>query len=277
MSIQKTEMIPVYDSARRGLPALEELRELFNYRNLVAQTARRNIVVRYKRSVLGIAWTMLNPLGTTLILTFVFSTVFGGGASYAVYLLSGFVCWNFFAQGTADCMAQLIWGGSLLKRIYIPRTVFAVSSITTGLVNMMMAMVPLLIVMFVTGIYPSWSMLILPIPALFLACFALGVGLIMSTLAIFFADVTEMYGILLTAWFYLSPVLYPKNILPAKYSWVIELNPMFHLINLFRAPIYNGAIPPLNDFLLSGGIALATLLIGWWVFSSKVDEFAYRV
>ncbi len=277
MSIQKTEMIPVYDSARRGLPALEELRELFNYRNLVAQTARRNIVVRYKRSVLGIAWTMLNPLGTTLILTFVFSTVFGGGASYAVYLLSGMVCWNFFAQGTADCMAQLIWGGSLLKRIYIPRTVFAVSSITTGLVNMVMAMVPLLIVMLVTGIYPSWSMLILPIPALFLACFALGVGLIMSTLAIFFADVTEMYGILLTAWFYLSPVLYPKNILPARYAWVIELNPMFHLINLFRAPIYTGTIPSLSDFLLSGGIALVTLLIGWVVFSSKVDEFAYRV
>jgi homopolymeric O-antigen transport system permease protein len=275
--MNKTETLPVYDSSQRGLPALEELRELYRYHNLVIQTVRRNIVVRYKRSVLGIAWTMLNPLGTTLILTFVFSRVFGGPSSYAVYVLSGLVCWTFFSQATNDSMHNLIWGGGLLRRIYVPRTVFAVSSILTGLVNMALAMVPLLLVMLVTGVTPQWSMLILPIPALFLAMFALGVGLLLSAVAIFFTDVTEMYTILLTAWFYLSPVIYKPGLLPTNFAWIVLLNPMYYLINLFRVPIFDGRIPTLQEFLVSGGIALVTLLLGWLVFSQKADEFAYRV
>ena len=272
-----SESLPVYDSSHRGPPAIEELRELFRYRNLVFQTARRNIVVRYKRSVLGIAWTMLNPLATTLILSFVFSRVFGGSSSYAVYVLSGLVCWTFFSQTTMDCMNNLIWGGGLLKRIYIPRTAFAVSSILTGLINILLAMVPLIIIMLITGVLPRPSMLVLPIPMLLLACFTLGIGLLMSTFAIFFADVAEMYGILLMAWFYLSPIIYRKDMLPQDYAWVVQLNPMYHLINLFRAPIYDGVVPPLNEFVLCTAIALGTLLVGWWLFSQKADEFAYRV
>jgi ABC-type polysaccharide/polyol phosphate export permease len=273
----RTEALPVYDSSQRGLPALEELRELLRYRNLVIQTVRRNIVVRYKRSALGIAWTMLNPLGTTIILTFVFSRVFGGPASYAVYVLSGLICWTFFSQATSDSMNNLIWGGGLIKRIYVPRTVFAVSSVITGLVNIALAMVPLLVVMLVTGIYPTWSMLILPVPALILAMFALGVGLFLSAIAVFFVDVTDMYAILLTAWFYLSPVIYKPELLPEQYAWIVKLNPMYYLINLFRAPIYEGRVPSLEEFLVAGGIALVTLVIGWFVFAQKADEFAYRV
>jgi ABC-type polysaccharide/polyol phosphate export permease len=218
--MNKTETLPVYDSSQRDLPALEELRELYRYHNLVIQTVRRNIVVRYKRSVLGIAWTMLNPLGTTLILTFVFSRVFGGPTTYAVYVLSGLICWTFFAQATNDSMHNLIWGGGLLQRIYVPRTVFAVSSVVTGLVNLTLALVPLLLVMLVTGVTPHWSMLILPVPALFLAMFALGVGLLLSAVAIYFVDVTEMYTILLTARFYLNPVIYKPELLP-KFAIVL--------------------------------------------------------
>jgi ABC-2 type transport system permease protein len=275
--MNKTESLPVYDSSQRGLPALEELRELYYYRNLVFQTVRRNIVVRYKRSVLGIAWTMLNPLGTTLILTFVFSRVFGGPSSYAVYVLSGLICWTFFAQATNDSMNNLIWGGGLLKRIYVPRTVFAVSSVVTGLVNIALALVPLLLVMLVTGVTPQWSMLILPIPTLFLAMFALGVGLLLSAVAIYFTDVTEMYTIVLTAWFYLSPVIYKPELLPQNFAWIVLLNPMYYMINLFRVPIFDGRIPTPQEFLVTGGIAIVTLLLGWFVFSQKADEFAYRV
>jgi ABC-2 type transport system permease protein len=144
-------------------------------------------------------------------------------------------------------------------------------------VNMGLALVPLLFIMTVTRVMPQWSMLILPIPALFLAMFALGVGLMLSAIAIYFADVTEMYTILLTAWFYLSPVIYKKDFLPEDYAWIVQLNPMYYLINLFRAPIYEGRIPSLQEFLVAGGIALVTLLIGWFVFAQKADEFAYRV
>lgn len=272
-----TEVMPVYDSAQRGFPALEELRELLRYRNLLFQTVRRNIVVRYKRSVLGIAWTMLAPLGTTLILTFVFSNVFGGVAQYAPYVLSGLICWSFFSSTTSNSMTNLLWGEGLLKRIYIPRTVFAVAAIGTGLINMAFGLVPLLFVMLLSGMVPKVSILLVPIPALFLAMFSLGVGLLLSTFAIYFADIVQMYGIVLTAWMYGSPVIWQINMIPEKYMWVIKLNPMYYLITLFRQPIYYGVVPTLQEFLAAGGIAFVTLLVGWWIFTQKADEFAYRI
>ncbi len=275
--MQNTETIPVYDSARRGLPAIDELRELFRYRNLILQTVRRNLVIRYKRSFLGIAWTMLNPLGTTLILTFVFSNVFGGTSQYAPYVLSGLLSWTFFSQTTSDSMANLIWGEGLLRRIYVPRTVFAVSAIGTGLINLAIGLVPLLLVMLLSGMIPQVCALLLPIPTLFLAMFSLGVGLLLSTIAVYFNDIISMYGIALTAWMYMSPVIYKLDRLPQQYVWIVKLNPMFYLINLFREPIYYSEVPTPSEFLVAGAIATITLMIGWWVFTAKSDEFAYRV
>ena len=275
--MQKTGTLPVYDSSERRFAALDELLELLHYRNLVIQTVRRNIVVRYKRSVLGIAWTMLNPLGTTLIMAIVFSKVFGGTSAYAAYVLSGLIAWTFFSQTTSDAMSNLIWGGDLLKRIYIPRTVFAVSSIGTGLVNLALSFVPLLVVMLFSGLPLKLPALLLPIPTLLLAMFSLGMGLLLSSIAIQFVDVAQMYQIILTAWMYISPVIYTEEMLPKQYVWIIHLNPMYYMINLFRAPIYDGKVPNLNEFAICVAIALATLIIGWVIFSFKADEFAYRV
>jgi ABC-2 type transport system permease protein len=277
MFIHKTETLPVYDSSERRFPALDELLELLHYRYLVQQTVRRNIVVRYKRSALGIAWTMLNPLGTTLIMAIVFSKVFGGTSAYAAYVLSGLIAWTFFSQTTSDAMGNLIWGGDLLKRIYIPRTVFAVSSIGTGLVNLALSFVPLLVVMLTSGLPLKLPALFLPIPTLLLAMFSLGMGLLLSSIAIHFVDVAQMYQIILTAWMYLSPVIYTEEMLPQQYVWIVHLNPMYYLIKLFRTPIYDGRLPDLNELAISTAIALVTLVAGWIIFSHKADEFAYRV
>lgn len=269
----------VYDSAQRRFPALEELQEAIRYRHLVAQLVRRDILTRYKRSVLGVAWTMLNPLGTMIVLSVAFSRVFGASEpGYAAFVLSGLMAWNFFAQTTNAATLHLVWGGSLLKRIYMPRTVFAISATGTGLVNLLLSLVPLLLVMLVTRVPIRPTILLLPFPMLFLSMFSLGLGLLISTVAIYYADVAEMYQIILTAWIYLSPVIYPEKILPESYRlWISRLNPMYHLIRFFRAPIYDGRVPDLTEFLISGGIAVATLVIGWLVFTWKADEFAYRV
>ena len=272
-----TTSIPVYDSSARKSPALDEYRELWRYRNLVYQLVRRDIVTRYKRSVLGIAWTMLNPLGTTIVLAIVFSQVFGTQEGYAAYVLSGLMAWMFFSQTTNACIVGLVWGGSLLKRIYIPRTIFSVSAIGTGLVNLLLSLVPLLIVMLYYGITPTLSALLLPIAILFLAMFSLGLGLLLSSIAVQYTDVAEMYQIILTAWMYLSPVIYPVEIIPEQWLWLVRLNPMYYLISFFRAFIYEGRFPPLNEYLICGGIATTMLLIGWFFFTRKADEFAYRI
>ncbi len=277
--MQRTDdNIPVYDSDRTRWKALEELVQATRYRSLIFQLIRRDVLSRYKRSVLGVAWTMLNPLGMMLVLTIAFSQLFSGTRAYPAYVLTGLIAWTFFAQTTSISMTQLVWGGALLSRIYIPRTVFALSSIGTGLVNIALSLVPLIAVMLLTGTPLRFSVFFLPISMLLLALFALGVGLLLSTLAVYFPDVAEMYQILLTAWMYLTPIIYPEEIIPETYRTLLfTLNPMYHLVTLFRQPLYEGVLPNLNHIGLAAAVAVAMFIVGWVIFSEKSDEFAYRV
>jgi len=212
--------VPIYDSSRRGVRAFEELRELFNYRNLVLQLARRDILTRYKRSALGVGWTMINPLGMMLIMTVAFSRVFSSVPGYPAYVLSGLIVWLCFSQTTTASMVNLVWGGGLLHRIYLPRTSFAVAAIMTGLVNLTLSLVPLLLVILIIGLPITGAILFLPVPMFLLAAFSLGVGLLLSTIAVYFPDVAEMYQIFLTAWMYLTPIFYPESILPENIAWL---------------------------------------------------------
>lgn len=267
-----------YDSAACRSPVVEELLELLRYRDLLRLLVANIIKTRYKRSVLGAAWTLLNPLLNMAVLTVAFSTLFRFSLpNYPVYVLSGLICWNFFTQTTTHAMGSLVWGGGLLQRIYIPRTVFAVASIGNGLVNLGLSLVPLLIIMLLIGhpLHPTWWFV--PFAVLLLAMFALGVALFMSTLAVFFTDVIDMYQVVLQAWFFLTPIMYPTEILPAQYVWYLHLNPMYNLLELFRVPIYQGFVPGHNTILAAVATAVVALLAGWWVFTRKADEFAYRI
>src|SRR5574341_1057086 len=169
MQVETTDSkMQIYDSLKRGSLALEEVRGLLQYRDLIFQLIRRDVISRYKRSVLGIAWTMLYPLGTMTVLTVVFSQLFHSIPAYPVYLLSGLIVWNFFAQSTSAAMEQMVWGSSLLHRIYMPRTAFVVSAIGTGLVNLVLSVVPLVLIMLVVGLPLRLSLLFLPVAMLLL-------------------------------------------------------------------------------------------------------------
>jgi len=269
---------PVYDSAEHKNSAISELKELFNYRYLLGQLVRRDVTTRYKRSVLGVAWTMLNPLGTMLILTFVFSNFFRSEVQhFPVYILSGLLAWNFFTQATNAAISGLVWGGSLLKRIYIPSTVFGVSAIGTALVNMVMSLVPLVIVMLIDGATFHLSMLFLPVSILLLTGFTLGFGLFISSLAVFFPDVGEMYQVLLTGWMYLTPIIYPESLISAQLLPIYKINPMYWMVKMFRLPIFDGRLPTLPEVLPAIAWSLGMLIVGWLFFTSRSEEYAYRV
>jgi ABC-type polysaccharide/polyol phosphate export permease len=270
----------VYDSTRRGSAIFEELREIFNYHHLVWQLVRRDILTRYKRSFLGVAWTMLNPLGMMLVWTIAFSQFFKSSSlpSYPSYVLSGLLAWTFFSQTTTAAMVNLIWGGGLLNRIYIPRVSFALAAMGTGLVNLCLSLIPLFIVMLVTGMQIHLSFIFIPVSVLVICAFALGVGLLISTWAVYFPDISEMYQIVLTAWMFLTPIMYPEELLPADYRvYITMLNPMYHMVKLFRIPTYYGRFPTWMEFLIPLVIALVMLIVGWVVFARKSDEFAYRI
>jgi ABC-2 type transport system permease protein len=270
---RKSEFI--YDSAHRGPAELEELRGVYQYRDLIIQWVRRDVVARYKRSFLGVAWTMLKPLGIMLVMTIVFSHVFQGIQGYPVYVLSGLLVWNFFSQTTSVSMAQMAWGNVLFNKIYMPRTVFTISAVGTELVNLVLSLIPLSLIMLIAGVSFHVSLLLLPISIFILAAFSLGVSLFLSTLAVYFPDLAQMYQVVLTAWMYLTPIIYPKDVMPERYRWVLTLNPMYYVVETFRQPVFNGVFPPWHTLALSLGIAVIILVAGWIFFSRNADNFAY--
>jgi len=280
MSVFSRDKANYYDSSALSNPAVEELKEVWNYRNLIYQLTRRDILTRYKRSVLGIAWTMLNPLGMMLVLTIAFSEIFRFETeySYASYVLSGLMVWNFFSQTSTASMVNLVWGGGLLHRIYVPRTSFALAAVLTGVINFLISIIPLLIVMLISNVPIRLTILFFPIPLLPLACFSLGVGMLISTFAVYFPDVVEMYSIAILGWMYLTPIIYPETILPDSYRfWITHLNPLYYLVKVFRDVVYFGQMPTWAELLPAIGVALLVLVIGWIVFTRKAGEFSYRI
>lgn len=280
MSVLSRKKPNYYDSAAVSNLAVEEFFEAWNYRNLIYQLTRRDILTRYKRSVLGIAWTMLNPLGMMLVLTIAFQEVFRFKTeySYPAYVLSGLMMWNFFSQTTTASMVNLVWGGGLLHRIYVPRTSFALAAILTGCVNFVLSLVPLVLVMLITGAPIRPAILLFPLPMFLIACFSLGVGLLISTIAVYFPDVAEMYQIAMLGWMYLTPVIYPEEILPVAYRfWITHFNPMYYMVRLFRVVVYYGRAPSLMELLPAALVALTVLAVGWVIFTRKAGEFAYRI
>jgi ABC-type polysaccharide/polyol phosphate export permease len=267
-----------YDSEARRAAIWLDLLELVRYRDLLGMLIVNITKTRYKRSALGVIWTMLNPLLNMIVLSVAFSSIFRTSLQrYPVYVLTGLVCWHFFSQTTTFAMTTLVWGGNLLKRTYVPRSIFAVASIGNGLINLGLALVPLALVAVFIGhpLHGTWWFV--PVGVGLLALFSLGVALLMSTLAVFFVDVVEMYAALLQALFFMTPIMYPKEILPDWVQQFLHVNPMSSIMQVFRDPIYRGVIPDGSTLLTAVAWAFGSLLFGWWVFTLKADEFAYRV
>lgn len=269
---------PVYDSAERPGAFVEEGQALLRYRDLIVQLVSRSVKARYKRSILGVAWTMVNPLLTMTVLTLVFSQLFRAPArEYALYVLAGLLAWNFFAQPTTAAMSDLMWGGGLITRVYLPKSAFALAALGTGLVNLVLALAAYGIIALALGARPTAAWLALPLPALALALFTLGMALALSAAAVYFADVMPTYEVLLTAWLYLTPVIYPLSLLPESVQRWLRWNPMLWFVESFRSVLYEGRLPEGVTLAVTYGLGLAMLLAGWWIFTRKAREYVYRV
>ena len=251
------------------------MRELFRYRDLIKALVARDLKVRYRRSAIGFLWTMLHPLMTMLVLTFVFSHLFRADIeNFPVYALSGIVFWNFFSQAIVASMNSLRGNAALLTKLPVPKAVFPIATVLAGIVNLACALVPLLLIMIVTAHRLSPSLVVLPVAVLIAGCFTLGAGLLLSPLAAFFTDTVEMVGILLTLLMYLTPVFYPKSIVPEELRWIVEINPVRSILEVFRVPIHSGTLPGLADFAIASVIAIVMLGIGAAMFRSMSHRIA---
>jgi ABC-type polysaccharide/polyol phosphate export permease len=272
----ETTLAPVlHNSARQTFNPVRDIRELVQYWNLIANLVQRDLTVRYKRSVFGFLWTMLNPLLLMIILTVVFSTVFRfeGIEHYPTYFLSEYLVFGFFAQTTVQSMTSLAWHGSLMKRVRVPKSIFAVATTLSGLVNLCLAYIPLFLIMVFTGSPISWTVLFLPVAFLIIAAFTLGVSLMLSALAVYFEDVSHMYQVATVGLMYMTPIIFPISIVPYKWLWVIRVNPLTHLFKLARDPIYQCSLPGLHVVGASVASAAVALVVGWVVFHRLARGF----
>ena len=253
---------------------LEECRDLAAYRHLLRSLVVRDLTVRYKRSFIGFLWTMLNPLLLMIIFVIIFSELFRFKiVHYDIYFLSAFIAWNFFSQSTVSAMTSLGWNGQLMKQVRAPKTIFALATTISGLVNLVLSMFPLLLIMWWVKAPIRISILFLPISFVVLAMLTLGVSLAVSSLSVFFVDVREMYTVGLTALMYLTPIIYPLDIIPEKFLWIVKPNPLRYMLETIRAPIYYGIIPPLRTVLIALACAVGALVIGWSIFRRLSPRF----
>ena len=256
----------------------EDITELIQYKDLLYNLVVRDLTVRYKRSVFGFFWSMLNPLLNTIVLTIVFSTIFRFEIkNFIIYFLAGYQLWNFFAQSTALASQCLLRNGPLFKKIYIPKAIFVISTVLSNTVNLALALLPLFILLPILGNGFHLSLLFLPVAIFIAVMFTVGISLILSATAVFFNDIIDMYQIFLMPWMYLTPIIYPIEIVPKKYLPMVKLNPMYYIVECFRLPIYMGALPDLQTACLGLFVALASLLIGYLMFAKFSDTFVYYV
>ncbi len=248
------------------------------HRDLVLALVARDLKVRYRRSVIGFLWTMLQPLLTMLVLMAVFSTAFRFDVpGYPVYALAGIVFWNFFQQSVVTSMQSLRGNAQLLLKVPVPRAVFPLATVLSGVVNLVLALVPLLAIACITGHAPGASLWFLPIAIVLAALFTLGVGLVLSPLAVFFYDIVEMIGVVLTTVMYLTPVFYPVEIVPERFRWLVALNPVRHVLQVFRDPIYAGHVAPLGELALGALVSLASFAFGTWVFARASKRISFHL
>lgn len=264
--------------------------EIFRYRDLILALVSRELKVRYRRSAIGFTWTMLQPLLMMLVLQLVFSSIFRfkldpppsapqeSSGNYPVYVLAGLLFWNFFSQSIVASMNSLKGNAQLLKKLPIPREVFPLATIISGVINLCLALVPLLLILLMTRHPITPALLFLPVSILLAAVFTLGAGLLLSPLAVFFSDVVEMVGVVLSILMYLTPIFYPMSILKdSRYLPLVRFNPVRSILEVFRDPIYQGEVPPLTHLTVCLGIALAALAIGAFAFRRSSDRIPFYI
>lgn len=251
-----------------------QLASFNRYKYLLRFLVKRDFVARYRKSVLGVLWSLLNPMLTMLIMTIIFSYLFKNQiANFPVYMLSGQIIFSFFSESTTQAMNSVIAGEGIIKKVYVPKYIFPLSKVLSSLVNLAFSLLAFLIVFIITRAPFHWSMLLLPIPIIYTFVFALGISMLMSSMAVFFRDLTYLYTIFLTLLMYLTPLFYPVEILPAWLQPIIGINPMYQFINYFRSLAIYGTIPGLWTNIVCIGFAFAALCCGVYAFMSQQDKY----
>lgn len=253
----------------------EQIMTFIKYKSLLKKLVSRDIKVRYRKSFLGMIWTVLNPLLMMCIMSVVFSNLFKMEIkNYPVYVMVGMIVFNFNAEATNQALISIIDSSSLIKKIYIPKYLFPISKVISSLVNLGFSIIALLIVMIVTGAPFHWQLIFIIIPIIYLLMFSIGLSLMISAINVYFRDMTHLYsGVLITAWTYLTPIFYTISIVPVHMKIYLKNNPMYHFVTFFRGIIMDGIYPGIGENIYCLSLGIGMLIIGLIVFKKLQDNF----
>lgn len=250
------------------------LKTFHNYSYLLSLLVKKEVKKKYKGSFLGILWSLLNPLLHMLVLMVVFSTLFGTSIhNFPVYMLSGFLLFNFYSSSTMTSMRSIISTSSLINKIYIPKYIITLASILSNFVFFVISLIDLILVMLITKADFSFNLLYAPIYLILLFLFSFGISLLLATITVFFRDIEHIYGILITALHFASAIFYPSSIIPEKYQFILTYNPVYNYINGFRDVVYIGGAPSMSNLIICTVFALISMVVGILVFEKNQDKF----
>lgn len=248
------------------------------YRHLLYNLIHRDIVTKYRRSALGMLWSVLNPLLMMMVITAVFQEFFRIQVDdFPLYYLTGALIYNYVAEATSTSMTSILDASSLIKKVYIPKYIFPIEKCLSAFVNMLFSLIAVFLMFVILRFQPSWTMVLIFIPMIYVMLFSIGLGMILASMNVFFRDVAHLYSVWLTAWMYLTPIIYPINILPDIVQSVIKFNPLYYYVTYFRDLTMYNTIPGLELNMICLFFSCGFLLAGLIMFKSNQDKFILHI
>lgn len=246
---------------------------------IVASLVSKDFKLKYRRSVLGVLWSVLNPLLMMCVLAAVFTNVlkFGDIENFPMYLILGNVLFSLMADSTSGAMMSILESAPLIKKIRVSKMIFPLEKVLFQLVNFAISLIAVIIVMLFFQIPPTWNLLALPLLLVFMTLFCAGLGMLLSALAVFFRDVCHLWGVVITAWTYATPLFYPVEILPEVMQAAEVFNPMYHYVTYFRDIAMYNTMPDVFEQIVCLGMALTTFTVGIIVFKATEKKFILYV
>ncbi|HLH73665.1 MAG TPA: ABC transporter permease [Chloroflexota bacterium] len=270
----------VYDTDTLSVAPSRLLAAIWARRELVSTLALRDVRARYQQSILGVYWTVLNPLATAAVFTVVFSLIAQvpvGVTPYAVFVFCGLVPWNFFANSLNNATGSLVGMAGLLTKVAFPREILPLAAIAARLVDLLISFGVLLVIMLWYRVPFHWTIVLLPIPIVIELAFLIGLGLLLSAANLFYRDVSQLLGVILSLWIFLTPVVYPIERVPRRLREIIELNPLTPVVSGFRQLAIDGQFPEAGPLIISALVSLVTLGLGYAIFKWLEPLFAETV
>jgi ABC-type polysaccharide/polyol phosphate export permease len=256
----------------------ELFRDTFRYRELIWALAVKELTIRYKRSLLGFLWALLNPMLLMLVLSVVFSKILvSAQPHYAIFLLSMLLPWTFFSQSLSYAAESIVGNADLIKKVRVAKLVFPIAAVVSNMINLLLSFIPLILIVLVMRHPFYWTWLYLPVPLLALAILTLGATFFFATANVYYRDVAHIVQIVLQVWFYVTPIIYSVEAFPAKYHIFFKLNPVIYVLNGFRLGVYYGLLPTPASVIASFTCAFAALYLGFRIFRKHQDDFVFYV